>query len=76
MFHGLKGPQSGQTSRTIAEEKGDSANFVANPEADLKAAQSLPNSPGTSAQKYEERPMKPAGDSKPLDVSVPFTLTK
>jgi hypothetical protein len=74
MFHGIKGPQSGRTSRTIAEKMNDPKNFVADPEAGYDAKGGVPTEMTGAGQEYKERPMKAAGEAKPVDPSTPFTL--
>lgn len=74
MFHGIKGPQSGQTSRTIAEEKNDPKNFSDDPENGYFTQGGHPITKDMPKQPYTEKEMKGGGNAKPIDVSVPFTL--
>jgi len=74
MFHGIKGPQSGQTGRTIAEEKNDSRNFTADPEAGYFPQGGHPVTQDLPKQEYSEREMKQGGNAKPIDVKTPFTI--
>lgn len=73
MFKGPTGPQSGRTGRSRAEELNDPNNFDDGPKYDPKAGvpASMP-----AAQEYNPRPMKPAGDGKPIDVETPFVITQ
>lgn len=75
MFHGLKGPQSGRTSRTQAEAIGtDPEGFKEDPPYDMQGGH--PVTKDLPKGEYKEAEMKEAGGAKPLDVAVPFTLTK
>lgn len=74
MFKGPTGPQSGQTSRSIAEQKNDARNFTADPEGGYFPQGGHPVTKDLPKQEYKEAEMTGGGNAKPLDTAVPFTI--
>lgn len=74
MFKGPVGPQSGQTSRSIAEGKNAPAGFQGENDPPYDATQGTPITKQTPKQAYHEAAMKPAGGGKPSEIATPFTI--
>jgi hypothetical protein len=74
MFKGPVGPQSGQTPRSIAEEKNSSAGFQSENDPPYDPTQGTPINKQIPRQAYHEAPLKPAGGGKPVEIATPFTI--
>lgn len=72
MFHGVKGPVSGRTPRTRAEEMNDSQHFEDGPKYDVQHGH--PITKDMPVQEYTETRMTEKAAVGPKDIPAPFTI--
>lgn len=72
MFKGPTGPVSGQTGRTIAEQKNDAKNFEEGPKYDYVSG--TPITKDTPKQQYRAATMPAKSGSGGSEIEAPFTI--
>jgi hypothetical protein len=72
MFHGTKGPVSGRTPRTRAEEMNDAKNFDEGPKYDYQNGH--PVTQKMPSQDYKDTKLPEKAPTGPKDIEAPFTI--